>query len=207
MYTAAVGETPVVPAYDYLKVTETIGELDAKISKIKHAINLANVTNEVQVGERFMSIDSVLVEMAQLNKRKEFLDYLRKQEPEMRKEAGFAARNSAPEYQYINYDLELVKKEYETVAACIMEMQLALQPEAMVYCCALFVIRLFCYRIWFKVRSTRLCSELRFLAAYGKLALRGGTRKFGSMRSFKKNLKRHCRNLCNGAFFFYGVFI
>ena len=125
MYTAAVGETPVVSAYDYLKVTETIGELDAKISKIKHAINLANVTNEVQVGERFMSIDSVLVEMAQLNKRKEFLDYLRKQEPKMRKEAGFAARNSAPEYQYINYDLELVKKEYETVAACIMEMQLA----------------------------------------------------------------------------------
>ena len=126
VYTAAVGETPVVPAYDYLKVTETIGELDAKISKIKHAINLANVTNEVQVGERFMSIDSVLVEMAQLNKRKEFLDYLRKQEPKMRKEAGFAARNSAPEYQYINYDLEVVKKEYEAVAACIMEMQLAL---------------------------------------------------------------------------------
>lgn len=126
VYTAAVGETPVVPSYDFLKVSETIKELDEKISKIKHAINLANVTNEVQVGERSLSIDSVLVEMAQLNKRKEFLDYLRKQEPKMRKEAGFAARNSAPEYQYINYDLELVKKEYEAVAACIMEMQLAL---------------------------------------------------------------------------------
>lgn len=126
VYTAAVGETPVVPSYDFLKVSETIKELDEKISKIKHAINLSNVTNEVQVGERSLSIDSVLVEMAQLNKRKEFLDYLRKQEPKMRKEAGFGARNSAPEYQYINYDLEVVKKEYEAVAACIMEMQLAL---------------------------------------------------------------------------------
>ena len=126
VYTAAVGETPVVPSYDFLKVSETVNELDAKISKIKHAINLANVTNKVQVGARYLSIDSVLVEMAQLNKRKEFLDYLRKQEPKMRKEAGFAARNSAPEYQYINYDLELAKKEYEAVAACIMEMQLAL---------------------------------------------------------------------------------
>ena len=44
----------------------------------------------------------------------------------MRKEAGFAALISAPEYQYINYDLELAKKEYEAVAARIMEMQLAL---------------------------------------------------------------------------------
>lgn len=126
VYTAAVGETPVVPSYDFLKVSETIKELDAKICKIKHAINLANVTNEVQVGDRLMSIDSVLVEMAQFNKRKEFLDYLRKQEPKMRKESGFAARNSAPEYQYINYDLDVAKKEYEAVAACIMEMQLAL---------------------------------------------------------------------------------
>lgn len=126
VYTASVDETPVVPAYDFVKVSETIGELDAKICKIKHAINLANVTNEVQVGERLLSIDSVLVEMAQLNKRKEFLDYLRKQEPKTRKENGFSARNSAPEYQYINYDLELVKKEYEAVSACIMEMQLAL---------------------------------------------------------------------------------
>ena len=126
VYTAAVGETPVVPSYDFLEVSETIKELDAKICNIKHAINLANVTNEVQVGTRCLSIDSVLVEMAQLNKRKEFLDYLRKQEPKMRKETGFAARNSAPEYQYINYDLELAKKEYEAVAARIMEMQLAL---------------------------------------------------------------------------------
>lgn len=126
VYTAAVDETPVVPEYDYVAVAETIAELDRKICVIKHAINAANVTSVVQVGEESMSIDTVLVKMAQANKRKEFLDYLRKQEPKMRKEQGYGARNAAPEYQYINYDLNLIKKEYERVSAGIMEMQLAL---------------------------------------------------------------------------------
>ena len=36
------------------------------------------------------------------------------------------SRNSVPEYKYINYDLELIKKEYETVSTTIMEMQMAL---------------------------------------------------------------------------------
>lgn len=36
------------------------------------------------------------------------------------------SRNSVPEYRYINYDLELIKKEYESVSAKIMEMQMAL---------------------------------------------------------------------------------
>ena len=31
-----------------------------------------------------------------------------------------------PEYKYINYDLELIKKEYESVSVKIMEMQMAL---------------------------------------------------------------------------------
>lgn len=44
----------------------------------------------------------------------------------MRKEAGFASRNAAQEYQYINYDLNLIKKEYERVSGEIMEMQLVL---------------------------------------------------------------------------------
>jgi len=36
------------------------------------------------------------------------------------------SRNSVPEYKYINYDLELIKKEYECVSAKIMEMQMVL---------------------------------------------------------------------------------
>ena len=36
------------------------------------------------------------------------------------------SRNTVPEYRYINYDLDLVKKEYESVSKAIMEMQIAL---------------------------------------------------------------------------------
>ncbi len=127
LYTAAVGETPVVPDYNYSEVTATIAEIDRKICVIKHAINLANVTSEIQVGKETMTVDTVLVAMAQKNKRKTFLDYLRKQQPKMRKELqAYNMRNTTPEYQYINYDLDQIKQEYEKVTAEIMDIQLAL---------------------------------------------------------------------------------
>ena len=74
-----------------------------------------------------MSIDTILIKMAQLNKRKTVLDVMRKQLPKARVEQhSYMSRNSVPEYKYINYDLELIKKEYENVSVKIMEMQMAL---------------------------------------------------------------------------------
>ncbi len=127
LYTAAVGETPVVPEYNYSEVAATIAEIDRKICIIKHAINLANATSQVETSTGTMTVDTILVAMAQKNKRKAFLDYLRKQQPKMRKETQvYNARNAAPEYQYINYDLDQIKQEYEKITAEIMDMQLAL---------------------------------------------------------------------------------
>ncbi len=52
---------------------------------------------------------------------------MRKKEPKTRINSGFyAARKTAPEYEYINYDLELVKREYERIDGEISEMQIAL---------------------------------------------------------------------------------
>ncbi len=127
IYTAAVGEVPVVPDYNYQEVAAIIAEIDEKVCKIKHAINLANTTSILQVGEQKLSVDMILVKMAQQNARKLMLDYMRKQQPKTRKEqTAFSNRSSAPEYQYINYDLELIKKEYEEVSEQIMNLQLAL---------------------------------------------------------------------------------
>ena len=39
---------------------------------------------------------------------------------------AISLRSRLPEYRYINYDLELVKNEYELVSKSIMEMQMAL---------------------------------------------------------------------------------
>ena len=126
-YVAAINEEPVVPEYDYAEVAATIAEIDEKIAIIKHALNVTNATARVQVGDAEMSIDTILIKMAQLNKRKSILDVMRKQLPKARVEQNaYMSRNSVPEYKYINYDLELIKKEYERVSEKIMEMQMAL---------------------------------------------------------------------------------
>lgn len=125
-YVASINEEPVIPEYDYLEVAATIAELDEKIAIIKHALNLTNATAKVPVGEKEMSIDTILIKMAQLNKRKAVLDQMRNQLPKAREEQTYVSRNVVPEYRYINYDLELVKREYEAVSKTIMEMQMAL---------------------------------------------------------------------------------
>lgn len=125
-YVASINEEPVVPEYDYTEVAATIAELDEKIAIIKHALNVSNATAKVPVGDREMSIDTILIRMAQLNKRKAVLDQMRRQLPKAREEQAYMSRNAVPEYRYINYDLELVKREYEGVSNTIMEMQMAL---------------------------------------------------------------------------------
>lgn len=92
-----------------------------------YALNVTNSNEKVQVGDAEMSIDTILIKMAQLNKRKSVLDQMRKQLPKAREEQrSYMSRNTVPEYRYINYDLELIKKEYEAVSKTIMEMQMAL---------------------------------------------------------------------------------
>jgi len=127
-YDAADGETPVIPDYDYRDVAEKIGELDRKTCVIKHALNLSNATAAIPVQDRVMSVDELLVSMAQLNQRKEALDVLRKLQPKERLQLRSMpnAKNAVPEYRYINFDREVVKKDYEEVSERIMAMQIAL---------------------------------------------------------------------------------
>ena len=126
-YIAAVNEEPVIPEYDYMTVANTIDEIDRKIVTIKHALNLTNATAKVQIGEQEMSIDSILVRMAQLNKRKAVLDDMRKRLPKTRVYgSAFSSSGSAPEYKYINYDPELIRQEYDRISNTIMDMQIAL---------------------------------------------------------------------------------
>ena len=127
LYVAALDEEPVIPNYDYVEVAKHISDINDQILIIKHAINVSNCSNEVIVGETKMTIDTILVKMSQLNKRKTALDRMRKQEPKTRKDTSlYYSKKAVPEYQYINYDLDLVKSEYEKIDAEISAMQLAL---------------------------------------------------------------------------------
>lgn len=123
-YVAAITEEPVIPEYDYAEVAATIAEIDEKIAVIRHALNLSNATAVVQVGDLRMSVDTILIKMAQLNKRKSVIDHMRKQLPKSRVNVHYAS--NVVEYCYINYDLELIRQEYERVSRTIMDMQMAL---------------------------------------------------------------------------------
>lgn len=125
-YIVSNDEEPVVPEYDYKETADCIAAIDEKIVKIKHAINMVNVTSKVDVNGEQMSVDEILVKMAQLNRRKSILDEMRKRQPKARYNIGSYSRNPVPEYIYINYDLDLVKQEYEKVDAYIAAMQIAL---------------------------------------------------------------------------------
>ncbi len=134
IYVAAAEEEPVIPDYDYENVAKQIEELDAKILKLKHAININNASNRIKVDDKEMTIDEILVRMAQLSNRKSVLDTMRKREPKSRINSGyFAARKAAPEFEYINYDLETVKRDYELVDAEIAAMQIALDKYNQTY--------------------------------------------------------------------------
>ena len=94
-YVVAINEEPVVPEYDYTEVAATIAEIDEKIAIIKHALNVINATARVPVGDVEMSIDTILIKMAQLNKRKTVIDVMRKQLPKARVEQhSYMSRNS-----------------------------------------------------------------------------------------------------------------
>lgn len=127
-YECAEGETPVIPEYHYEEVSATLMEMNQKIATIKHALNMQNVNAQIQVGDKVMSVDTILVLMAQMNRRKAMLDYLRKIQPKERLQMRMlpGSRNAVPEYRYINFDSEVVKKDYEAVTNQIMEMQMAL---------------------------------------------------------------------------------
>ena len=64
-YVAAINEEPVIPEYDYSEVASMITAIDEKIAIIKHALNVTNATAKVQVGNSEMSIDTILIKMAQ----------------------------------------------------------------------------------------------------------------------------------------------
>ena len=125
-YVAALDEEPVIPEYDYTEVSEKIAVIDEKILKIKHAINLANINNMIDVGDITYTIDMALIRMAQLNSRKTVLAAMRKKQPKARVNNIISSRKSSPEYEYINYDLAQVKKDYERIDEEIIQIQMAL---------------------------------------------------------------------------------
>lgn len=128
-YVVSEGETPSIPEYNFLENNESIDEIDIKIMKLKHAINLTNTLSKIDVEGKTYSVDEILIRMAELNQRMKFYDELRRKLPKQRLDSRrYISRNNsnAVEFQYANFKIEDAKSEFEKVQKEIIALQLAL---------------------------------------------------------------------------------
>ena len=128
-YIVAPGEEAIVPEYDFLEVHRTIADIDDKIIKVKHALNVSNSTNRVEIEGKSYTIDMLLVKMAQMTERKAVLGAMRKLSPRsrvMESSYGRLRQTPTPDVQCINFDMEVVKAEYDRVESFINELLLTL---------------------------------------------------------------------------------
>ena len=102
----------VRPAYSYEKMTEKYDEIDRKIRKIKHALNLFNANTVVNGFD--MTIDEMLVFLPQVTDRLRKLSVMISKPEKTRAEN--TGRTAIIEYEYLNYDLKQVQRDYDSLA-------------------------------------------------------------------------------------------
>ena len=125
-FLAAVGENieEVRPQYDYAETQNKCDELEAKIRKLKHTINVFNSTQVVPGFD--MTIDMVLVYLPQLSSRCEKLRRMQSILPKTRSESYNGASVNVIDYRYANYDIGAVKADYDRHCDLLARIQTAL---------------------------------------------------------------------------------
>lgn len=123
-FLAAVGEDleSVRPDYDFAKTQSALAEVEWKIRKLKHALNVFNSTTVIP--EFDMTIDEMLVYIPQLTARKNKLSSMKDKLPKVREQSR--TNSSILDYRYLNYDVNEVAAEYEKVADTLAKAQNAL---------------------------------------------------------------------------------
>ena len=123
-FNAAVGESveAVRPAYSFSEVQKKKELLHAKIRKIKHALNVYNVSTVIP--EFDMTIDQILIYIPQLTVLKKLYSTMKDKMPRMRV-ANFRAVNLI-DYAYTNYDNKEVTEKYNEVSETLAAVQMAL---------------------------------------------------------------------------------
>lgn len=123
-FLAAVGEDleSVRPEYDFAKTQSALAEVERKIRKLKHALNVFNSTTVIP--EFDMTIDEILVYIPQLTAKKNKLSSMKDKLPKIREQSR--TNSSILDYRYLNYDVNEVAAEYEKVADTLAKAQNAL---------------------------------------------------------------------------------
>ena len=124
-FDAAVGEDieSVCPEYNYAATQTHLAEVERKIHKLKHALNVLNSTTVVP--EFGVTIDEMLVYIPQLTRRKEKLARMMSVLPKERS-ATTNMRSNIIDYTYANYDVAKAKTDFDSVSDQLSRAQLAL---------------------------------------------------------------------------------
>lgn len=123
-FLAAVGEDleSVRPEYDFAKTQSALAEVERKIRKLKHALNVFNSTTVIP--EFDMTIDEMLVYIPQLTAKKNKLSSMKDKLPKVREQNRM--NSSILDYRYLNYDVVEVAAEYEKATDTLAKAQNAL---------------------------------------------------------------------------------
>ena len=123
-FNAAVGEDveSVRPDYDFEESTLKLDIIRQKIRKVKHAINMFNVTTKIDD----MTIDEVLVLLPQLRSRVATLASMASAQPKVRVRAYGSGTTSIVDYKYANFDVAAVKREFDCVSEKLAHLQVEL---------------------------------------------------------------------------------
>lgn len=126
IFKAATIENPedLRPEYSYEDTAKASEELDTKIRKIKHAINVFNTVTEVP--GTGMTIDQVLVYLPQLAQRARILNGMSSRLPKRRAEGFEVTNKNVIDYVYTNYDVDKAKEDYNKIQDEIAKIQTAL---------------------------------------------------------------------------------
>ena len=87
-----------------------LAELEQRIRKVKHAINVFNATHVIP--DFHMTIDEMLVYIPQLTQRKNKLADMKARLPKERVEEQYGRQSNIIDYTYANYDLAAVEADY-----------------------------------------------------------------------------------------------
>lgn len=126
VFVAAISENveDVRPEYDFAKTREEEELLAGQIRKLKHALNVFNVTTEVPGFG--MTIDAMLVYIPQLTNTRNRLAAMKRRLPKERVEAGFRSASNIIDYRYANYDIAAAQAAYDEVSNRLAKAQTAL---------------------------------------------------------------------------------
>ncbi len=123
-FIAAVSEDieTVRPEYDFEETQKKLAEIEEKIRRVKHALNVFNTTHTVPGFD--MTVDEMLVYIPQLTRKKNKLAGMKDRLPKVRQAANY--RSNIIDYSYANYDIKSAEAEYTRVAETLAKAQLAL---------------------------------------------------------------------------------